>query len=427
MSLVLPPWRTCHTLWYLFVIASAILPMFTAQAIPPEKCLSLNGKDNSFRALPAVHCFCYIGLSRLAANAVEFHHCSGSVACPLWQDFFVSLENTSRFQFNSTVESFDASLFSYVNNPHENLQWLRDYWNCTGGNLGSYMGGLLNYRISMLCADIIVSEHSRACNNGRYLPPLCKESCMAYAASLEKLLGDLKWCPQPKDPSRDEKLRGMYERCSYYPFNGTEIFCAPGAKNEQLICGSNGTKCLGSTCDVISPCNTTALAPTSDKTEDGAQSSRIKNVVLVCASILGVLLAVSLAIMLFRHFRRRGFFHSNATVKPTSPTSPPLDPASRQHMVVHPFFARREDELSLNRDDAVTIQRVYDDGWALGEVVETGKRGVFPLVCIAPTVPAQATSSSRSAEKRPVSMGTIIPTRTSTGSLAPLPRRGSTS
>lgn len=49
---------------------------------------------------------------------------------------------------------------------------------------------------------------------------------------------------------------------------------------------------------------------------------------------------------------------------------------------VHPFFARRDDELSLKNGDLIQLHLEFDDGWALGSNVMDQTIGVFPMVCV---------------------------------------------
>ncbi|KAK4509464.1 Septin spn4 [Mucor velutinosus] len=53
-------------------------------------------------------------------------------------------------------------------------------------------------------------------------------------------------------------------------------------------------------------------------------------------------------------------------------------------VVVHAYPPQLPDELELNAGDIVCLALYFDDGWALGYNVTTGKKGAFPLVCISP-------------------------------------------
>ncbi|PWZ02169.1 hypothetical protein BCV70DRAFT_58443 [Testicularia cyperi] len=53
-------------------------------------------------------------------------------------------------------------------------------------------------------------------------------------------------------------------------------------------------------------------------------------------------------------------------------------------VAIYPYNAALNDEITLQPDDVVTVQRLYDDGWALGRT-EAGGEGAFPLVCVTST------------------------------------------
>jgi hypothetical protein len=53
-------------------------------------------------------------------------------------------------------------------------------------------------------------------------------------------------------------------------------------------------------------------------------------------------------------------------------------------VAIYPYNATLNDEITLKPDDVVTVQRLYDDGWALGRT-EAGAEGAFPLVCVTST------------------------------------------
>ncbi|CDU22761.1 uncharacterized protein SPSC_01391 [Sporisorium scitamineum] len=53
-------------------------------------------------------------------------------------------------------------------------------------------------------------------------------------------------------------------------------------------------------------------------------------------------------------------------------------------VAIYPYNATLNDEITLQPDDVVTVERLYDDGWALGRT-ESGSEGAFPLVCVTST------------------------------------------
>ncbi|KAN0064986.1 hypothetical protein ACQY0O_002044 [Thecaphora frezii] len=63
-------------------------------------------------------------------------------------------------------------------------------------------------------------------------------------------------------------------------------------------------------------------------------------------------------------------------------------------VAIYPYNATLNDEISLQPDDVIMVQRLYDDGWALGRT-ELGTEGAFPLVCVTSTKGGTTTGSSR--------------------------------
>lgn len=49
---------------------------------------------------------------------------------------------------------------------------------------------------------------------------------------------------------------------------------------------------------------------------------------------------------------------------------------------LYPYQASMADELDLSPGDIVNVQRVFDDGWAVGVNMSSGNEGAFPVVCV---------------------------------------------
>ncbi|CAO3575144.1 unnamed protein product [Mortierella alpina] len=49
---------------------------------------------------------------------------------------------------------------------------------------------------------------------------------------------------------------------------------------------------------------------------------------------------------------------------------------------LYPYQASMADELDLTPGDIVNVQRVFDDGWAVGVNMNTSNEGAFPVVCV---------------------------------------------
>ncbi|KAJ3084436.1 hypothetical protein HDU99_000867 [Rhizoclosmatium hyalinum] len=124
------------------------------------------------------------------------------------------------------------------------------------------------------------------------------------------------------------------------------------------------------------------------------------SVVVVIAVAVGVVYA-------WLHFRRKGanvgmhqsgLGHSDVelgTSKPLPPLptgllqrsvsllqtkAPRAGPKGLSYVVRQSYSSRAPDELDLSVGDAVKVTQTFDDGWAVGLVAKSGRRGVFPLV-----------------------------------------------
>ncbi|KAF8918494.1 hypothetical protein BGZ58_004851, partial [Dissophora ornata] len=49
---------------------------------------------------------------------------------------------------------------------------------------------------------------------------------------------------------------------------------------------------------------------------------------------------------------------------------------------LYPYQSSMADELDLTPGDIVNVQRVFDDGWAVGVNMNTSREGAFPVVCV---------------------------------------------
>ncbi|KAJ3036932.1 hypothetical protein HDV00_002178, partial [Rhizophlyctis rosea] len=57
-------------------------------------------------------------------------------------------------------------------------------------------------------------------------------------------------------------------------------------------------------------------------------------------------------------------------------------PSVYRAVVTEGYEAMEEDEVDLNAGDSVGVFRVFEDGWGWGVNQTTGKKGVFPVVCL---------------------------------------------
>jgi uncharacterized protein YlzI (FlbEa/FlbD family) len=52
---------------------------------------------------------------------------------------------------------------------------------------------------------------------------------------------------------------------------------------------------------------------------------------------------------------------------------------SMKVVVYESYIANKSDEITANEGDFIVISKEFDDGWALGMNITTGKKGVFPM------------------------------------------------
>eukprot|EP00834_Sanchytrium_tribonematis_P005827 NODE_381_length_8377_cov_0.385238.p4 type:complete len:308 gc:universal NODE_381_length_8377_cov_0.385238:5586-6509(+) len=61
---------------------------------------------------------------------------------------------------------------------------------------------------------------------------------------------------------------------------------------------------------------------------------------------------------------------------------PKISLEGKNVLVVHPYNATLDDELTLNVGDMIAITKEYQDGWALGYNHSSKMEGVFPAACV---------------------------------------------
>jgi hypothetical protein len=86
----------------------------------------------------------------------------------------------------------------------------------------------------------------------------------------------------------------------------------------------------------------------------------------------------------FRNSRPESSIRPNSSVSNVSPGLIKLEdlpPGTRKMKVVHSHKSNQTDELELKKNATVYMVHAFDDGWALGVDIVSGKQGAFPLVC----------------------------------------------
>lgn len=136
---------------------------------------------------------------------------------------------------------------------------------------------------------------------------------------------------------------------------------------------------------------------------DAAQEHAFRVATIVLGTILGLMLVAFLAAAVAAYRRQKGMAVTGNQPKDSSDNVGEKIKADfvdcfvanvgKPRKVVRHFFARRDDEISLQQEDLVTLQMAFDDGWVVGKNLTTGGEGTFPLMCVLedlpPSVPAQ--------------------------------------
>lgn len=141
--------------------------------------------------------------------------------------------------------------------------------------------------------------------------------------------------------------------------------------------------------------------PNSKATQNSASSGGGLSVGVIVGISVGAaaLLFTIVAIFVVRFVRRqqREPPESSGTASSFIPSSPSLRAARRKSTkkgkegsetlpqtkkTVHQYEPTQQDEIALNPGDFVEIALSYQDGWATGKNLTTGRIGTFPLACL---------------------------------------------
>lgn len=121
---------------------------------------------------------------------------------------------------------------------------------------------------------------------------------------------------------------------------------------------------------------------------------------LISTAVLAIIIScVFLAILLFFVFFRKHFFKSLLWRRSESQENLVETPAGilqKLYIVVQPYTAVQEDEVSLSNGDQIELYLLYNDGWAKGFNITTGASGLIPVTHIE-VVPVTGGRSSGSA------------------------------
>ncbi|KAJ2080178.1 hypothetical protein H4R24_003266 [Coemansia sp. RSA 988] len=285
--------------------------------------------------------------------------------------------------------------------------------------------------------------------------PLCRSTCESWIDSLHSITTNSTLCKPDKGINRSASLESLRKKCNLNMYNGTPDRCVDGDANELRTCGYQRVEDWCKYCDYASdyadvcqsvgveikddrsgnsdrekfgvPTHTNHDNPESDNSlsaelEQKKRQERSFRVVAIVLSIaVGVcIIALIVLISMGRRQKSASTYNIYRNGSNGGSSSSDKDDSTLLHLgangtddpekapdfvdcfvvavgkprqVVRPFFARRDDEISLQCGDKVTLQMAFDDGWVVGKNLTSGDEGTFPLMCVIenlpPSLPAQ--------------------------------------
>ncbi|KAJ1962760.1 hypothetical protein GGI12_002459, partial [Dipsacomyces acuminosporus] len=276
---------------------------------------------------------------------------------------------------------------------------------------------------------------------------LCQSTCFEWIESLKSIVTNTTLCAANAGIDRGASLESLRSKCEWQAFNGTAGTCVSGDDNEIGTCGYQRVEdwcryCRNAsdyqdTCASVGvhvnhtstqdkgrpgiPTPTHAREP-NDLAEELEKKSHREKMYRIAAIVLSIALGICLIALMIviatsssRGLKtlelgllgeksglkgigkadgpEGGEGVSERADRPTDFADCFIDAVGKPRQVIRHFFARREDEISLQLGDVVTLQMAFDDGWVVGKNLTTGCEGTFPLMCVMesmpPTLPAQ--------------------------------------
>ncbi|KAJ2826233.1 hypothetical protein IWW50_002470 [Coemansia erecta] len=274
--------------------------------------------------------------------------------------------------------------------------------------------------------------------------PLCRTTCEAWLGSLHTIVANTTLCQPNKGNNREASFDSLRRKCDIAMYNGSSDRCVSGDANELKTCGYQRVEDWCKYCDYASDyadvCSSVGVeisdtgskdkgkastpTSTSDFGPDGSglaaelkkqkRQERVFRVVAIVLSIaVGVCVIALIALISMGHrltsASAYGHYPNGSASESGKDDSTLLHlggegyaqpekaadfvdcflaAVGKPRQVVRPFFARRDDEISLQNGDVVTLQMAFDDGWVVGKNLTSGGEGTFPLMCVMESLPA---------------------------------------
>ncbi|KAJ2666392.1 hypothetical protein IW148_000876 [Coemansia sp. RSA 1199] len=273
--------------------------------------------------------------------------------------------------------------------------------------------------------------------------PLCRSTCDAWLDSLHTIVTNSTLCHPDKGNNRSASLDSLRKKCDLDMYSGSSDHCVLGEANELKTCGYQRVEDWCKYCDFASdyadvcasvgvevgdggsgdkskadtPTHTaghypegTELAAELEKRKRQERTFRVVAIVLSIAVGVCIIALIALISMGHRLTSTSTYGHylnssgsgsgkDDSTLlhlgegysqpeKPVDFVDCFLMAVGKPRQVIRPFFARRDDEISLQTGDVVTLQMAFDDGWVVGKNITSGSEGTFPIMCVMENLPA---------------------------------------
>ncbi|KAG0013246.1 hypothetical protein BGZ82_002241 [Podila clonocystis] len=361
-----------------------------------------------------------LAVTLLVAGAqTECISLTNSITCPSFADYSIDTTIVTKLaDYGINIGAFKN--LAEFDSAAMNATGFKTSSDCTGYSSSSTR---IPYQNTLLCTIAIWEQASQTCKKN--LPGMCTSSCTLYQQGLQKMVNST--CPKATN-SLDglQELTGVcnHTTTDWSALQDKTLTCIDALKNEAATCAPSTTATGGS-------------QPTSSKS--GLSSAALGGI--IGGSVAFVVIAAAVCFFCMRRARRedggkgthlarqisnssghynisspkiqeQGFSASTAPIPLT--TLPAIVPEPHQFsnsagpaiaaagagafagthgsmgeggkqsycQALYPYQASMADELDLSPGDIVNVQKVFDDGWAVGHSLSTGSEGAFPVVCV---------------------------------------------
>jgi hypothetical protein len=324
---------------------------------------------------------------------------TGSTTCGAFSGSL--LQATKDFKDVETLDAFVSKRVGQVKTNKDYINKFRSSYDCP-----KYEGDGQEHLQSIFCSQLI-AESIKACKQPK-APLLCLDTCKTAIKSLVDVFRSNS-CNSPSNSNSDQIRNrndtvGVYHNLCYTKGvtsgeKGCVVTPAPTESGVKATEKSNTDKAEMESAtfssDDSTDSNDSSNADSNDSSEEKssaeATSSSKSNFIIgnntLLYSIIGCSIAAVFALIAGAVLYKRKYGRSQNPFKGTNSfiSSGSASDVS-EGIVTKSYYPNLSDEIALHVGDRIEILEVYDDGWALGDNVNTGIRGVFPMNSIKPSV-----------------------------------------